>query len=376
VERNKNIRELKGQEMAKQVDCLKRIDDYRYQIKSQSSNAIYELNSTELGFVCSCPDHTFRGVKCKHIYCVEFSLQIRQTVKQQVVIKPVNVQDCPICLVSDNVVKHGIRNNKSGQIQKFFCKCCNKWFSINYGFEKMHSTPQMITAAMQLYFSNESYRNIKKFLELQGVKISHVAVYKWITKYVKLMDKYLEQIKPNVSNAWRTDELYFKVKGNTKFLYALMDDETRFWIAQQVGDSKYTEDVRPLLKKGKELTGKRPLALISDGARNFHRAYKKEFFTVKNPRTKHISHIRIHGDHNNNKMERLNGEVRDREKVTRGLKKVDSPLLKGYQIYHNYIREHEGLNGKTPAEKCGIKIEGKDKWMTIIQNAKKELKDE
>ena len=225
-----NIRQLKGQEMAKQIECLKRVDDYKYRIQSQSSNKIYELNSTELGFVCSCPDHKFRGVKCKHIYCVEFSLQIRQTVKEQVVIKPVNVQDCPVCLVSYNVVKHGIRNNKSGQIQKFFCKCCNKWFSINYGFEKMHSTPQMITAAMQLYFSNESYRNIKKFLELQGVKISHVTVYKWITTYVKLMDKYLEQIKPNVSNAWRTDELFLKVKGNTKYLYALMDDETRFWV--------------------------------------------------------------------------------------------------------------------------------------------------
>ena len=371
-----NKRKLKGQEMAKQVDCLKRIDDYRYQIKSQSSNAIYEINSTELGFVCSCPDHKFRGVKCKHIYCVEFSLQIRQTVKEQVIIKPVNVQDCPVCLISDKVVKHGIRNNKSGQIQKFFCKCCNKWFSINYGFEKMHSTPQMITAAMQLYFSNESYRNIKKFLELQGVKISHVAVYKWITKYVKLMDKYLEQIKPNVSNAWRTDELYFKVKGNTKYLYALMDDETRFWIAQQVGDSKYTEDIRPLLQKGKEIAGKRPLALISDGAPNFSDAVKKEYFNLQNPRTKHIRHIRFKGDHNNNKMERLNGEVRDREKVTRGLKKIDSPLLKGYQIYHNYIREHEGLNGQTPAEKCGIKIEGNDKWLTIIQNAKKELKNE
>ena len=85
-----------------------------------------------------------------------------------------------ICQVSDNVVKHGIRNNKSGQIQKFFCKCCNKWFSINYGFEKMYNTLQMITAAMQLYFSNESYRNIKTFLELQVVKISQVAVYKWI----------------------------------------------------------------------------------------------------------------------------------------------------------------------------------------------------
>jgi uncharacterized protein YydD (DUF2326 family) len=73
---NKNIREVKGQEMAKQVDCLKRIDDYTYQIKSQSSNNIYEVNTTELGFVCSCPDHKFRGVKCKHIYCVDITLYL------------------------------------------------------------------------------------------------------------------------------------------------------------------------------------------------------------------------------------------------------------------------------------------------------------
>ena len=28
-----------------------------------------------------------------------------------------------------------------------------------------------------------------------------------------------------------------------------------------------------------------------------------------------------------------------------------------------------GLEGKTPAEVCGIKIEGNDKWITLIQNA-------
>ena len=28
-----------------------------------------------------------------------------------------------------------------------------------------------------------------------------------------------------------------------------------------------------------------------------------------------------------------------------------------------------GLNGQTPAEKCGIKIEGDNKWITLIQNA-------
>jgi hypothetical protein len=30
-----------------------------------------------------------------------------------------------------------------------------------------------------------------------------------------------------------------------------------------------------------------------------------------------------------------------------------------------------GLNGQTPAERCGIKIEGNDKWLTLIQNAEK-----
>lgn len=28
-----------------------------------------------------------------------------------------------------------------------------------------------------------------------------------------------------------------------------------------------------------------------------------------------------------------------------------------------------GLNGKTPAEACGIQIEGENKWITLIQNA-------
>jgi hypothetical protein len=38
----------------------------------------------------------------------------------------------------------------------------------------------------------------------------------------------------------------------------------------------------------------------------------------------------------------------------RGLKTKDTPILSGCQIFHNYIREHEGLEGKTPAEACGI----------------------
>jgi putative transposase len=57
----------------------------------------------------------------------------------------------------------------------------------------------------------------------------------------------------------------------------------------------------------------------------------------------------------------------------RRLKKANTPILKGMQIYHNYIREHQGLDEKnTPAEKAGIQIEGDNKWLTLIQNASNE----
>ena len=40
------------------------------------------------------------------------------------------------------------------------------------------------------------------------------------------MQKYLDKITPNVSDVWRADELFLKVKGNNKYLFAFMDDET------------------------------------------------------------------------------------------------------------------------------------------------------
>ncbi len=85
------------------------------------------------------------------------------------------------------------------------------------------------------------------------------------------------------------------------------------------------------------------------------------------PKANHIRKITLNGKaHNNNKMERLNGEMRDREKVMRRVKRKRTPIFTGYQIYHNYIRPHESLDGKTPAETCGIKVEGENKWKTLI----------
>lgn len=237
----------------------------------------------------------------------------------------------------------------------------------------MKASPQTITSAMQLYFTGESLRNVQKFLGLQGVQVSHVAVYKWIRKYVSLMEKYLDQIRPKVSDTWRADELYVKIRGNMKYLFAVLDDQTRYWIAQEVASAKDTHDVRNLFKASKLLTGKKPKTLITDGLAAYHDAYGYEFYAHKRESyTEHIRGITIHGDRNNNKMERFNGEIRDRERVMRGLKREDTPILKGYEIFHNYLRPHEALEGKTPAEACGIKVKGENKWLTLIQNASKQ----
>jgi transposase InsO family protein len=76
------------------------------------------------------------------------------------------------------------------------------------------------------------------------------------------------------------------------------------------------------------------------------------------------------GEKGNEKMESFNGNtVRAREKTMRSLKREDSPILTGMQIYHNYVRSHMALQGDTPSSRAGIQIKGENKWLTLIQNA-------
>ncbi|MGA2309809.1 MAG: IS6 family transposase [Candidatus Bathyarchaeia archaeon] len=359
-------REERGETIAKLSNQIQRADENFYTVKSQSGNGKYAVTKVDDEWLCECPDNKYRKVKCKHIFAVEFSKSFRAEVAVTRVIREVNVNVCKFC-GSERIVKNAVRRNLNGHIQKYKCKVCGRQFSINLGFEKVKATPQIVTSAMQLYFTGESLRNVQKFLKLQGVTVEHTTVLRWIRKYVKLMNSYLEQIQPNVSDTWRADELYVKIKGDLKYLFAVMDDETRFWIAQEVAETKDQHDARTLFSKAKYLMGKAPKTIVTDGLRTYSRASQEVY-----PLADHVKHIRLQGDMNNNKMERMNGEVRDREKVMRGLKKVDTPILKGYQIFHNYIRPHESLEGKTPSEVCGIIVQGQNKWITLIQNAVKQ----
>jgi transposase-like protein len=364
-----DYRAARGKEIASVESNVRRIDQNEYRVKSQSGSGEYIVLSTETGWNCSCPDFAFRGVKCKHAFAVELSLQIRRRIENARRVVPLDYQSCLSC-GSERVKRDGLLHNLSGDIQRFECLECGKRFTNNLGFERMRSNPKVITLAMQIYFGGASLRNVEKALRLQGVNVSYVSVFRWIRKYVGLMQSYLDTLTPQVSDTWRADELWVKVKGNMKYLFAVMDDETRFWIAQEVADSKEKHDASRLFHQAWFNAGKAPATMITDGLRTYGTAYKKELgWRRHDAKQTHIREIALAGQVHNNKMERMNGEVRDREKVMRGLKRTDTPILKGMQIYHNFIRPHEALNGDTPADRAGIKVEGDDKWMTLIQNA-------
>jgi transposase-like protein len=257
-------REERGETIAKLSNQIQRVDDCLYTVKSQSGNGEYCVTKVDGEWVCQCPDNTYRHVECKHIHAVEFSQKIKEHVKKSVVIQEVEINDCIFCH-STHTKKFGLRHNKAGDIQRFMCLDCGKSYSVNIGFERMKHNPQAITSAMQLYFSGESLRNTMRSLKLLGVEVSHKTVYNWIKKYTNLMKKYVETLTPNVSDNWRADELYVKVAGNMKYLFAMMDDETRFLIAQEVAETKDKHDARQLFIQSRRLMGKQPKNFITDG---------------------------------------------------------------------------------------------------------------
>jgi transposase-like protein len=231
----------RGLQIANTESKVTRIEENFYTVLSQSGNGEYAVSMVDREWLCECPDNKYRHAKCKHIFAVEFSQKLKEQVKKSVIIQEVTISACVFCH-SSNIKKFGVRHNKAGDIQRFLCEDCGKTFSVNIGFEKMKHNPQAITSAMQLYFSGESLRNTMKSLKLLGVEVSHKTVFMWIKKYVRLMQNYAETLTPNVSDTWRADELYVKVKGNIKYLFSLMDDETRFMIAQEVAETKEKHD--------------------------------------------------------------------------------------------------------------------------------------
>lgn len=60
-----------------------------------------------------------------------------------------------------------------------------------------------------------------------------------------------------------------------------MDEETWYWIAQEVANSKHKHDAGKIFHEGGEITGKAPEALITDGQPAYQDAIIKSFTPIR-----------------------------------------------------------------------------------------------
>jgi transposase-like protein len=360
-----------------------KISDFAYRVWSQTEeNKHYIVIREGLEWKCECPDFTLNHVVCKHIHAVEqFSLNERSAFLSGKEVETVCETESPILVCkfcgSENVVKRGYRNTQRGKVQRFFCKNCSKKFVVDEGFEKMKSTPQIITLALDLYFKGISMRAIVDHLkQFYNVEVSHVAVYKWIRKYIAMMKKYVDQLVPRVSGIWHSDEMALNIRNldnheNLRWAWNVIDNESRFWLATQITEKREIADARSILAQASSLANQRPMAVVTDGLRAYEDAITKEFFTLKAPRTEHIRIPNIRDRSNNNMVERLHGTIRQRNKVMRGLdgEPTAQTMMDGVRIYYNFIRPHMALDGKTPAEKARIFERKQNAWLELIHKA-------
>ncbi len=345
------------------------VGENKFKVRSQPDPSKYYIVSRiGNGLICECPDHQIRKSYCKHIKVIlEYCKNNTFAHDGFRIMERSQLNLCKFC-DSGNIIKKGLPKNKSGNLQIYKCNDCKRKFTANFGFEKMRYRDVIITRALTMYYRGMSVRDIADCLEQEEIEVSYRTIYNWICEYSSMASTYLNSIVPRVGDWFRADEIWVKVAGNQNYLFASMDDDTRYWLASDMADNKFQHNAGNLLQLTKLQAGKSPRNFITDGLPTYMKSSKKVFGKGTN-NVRHI-HIAAKRDRdNNNKMERLNGEIRDREKVFRGLKKMDTPIIEGMKAYYNFTKKHPALNGKTPAEAAMITVEGKNKWKTIIQNA-------
>jgi putative transposase len=172
---------------------------------------------------------------------------------------------------------------------------------------------------------------------------------------------------------WHVDEMMIKTGGKWSWLWHAMDRETRFMIANAISKTREMEDAQRIFRLAKENAGgETPQYTVTDGLQTYKRAFYREIYTNTKPRPKHIRCAGFIAKTTNNRVERLNETVRERDKVMRGMQNDETAkiLMSGFRDYYNFLRPHMGIEDKTPAEAAGINLElGRMRIKNLIKQA-------
>ena len=371
-------RAVRAYEILNNGSLITQLDQNVFLVPSQSKNGDkYRVEKINGIWTCECPDHQCRRVVCKHIFATQLWLNLTKNLKPKAVkLEYPEVYECKFCR-STEIMKYG-RKTKQFK-QRYYCKACQRTFMPDSITRKMWFNPQVVTMTLDLYYKGISLRGIQDHLnQIFNVQLnSHATILNWIKKYEGLIGDYVKTLKPELGKQWHVDEMKVKFGGSWKWLWNVMDKETRFLLASNITEQREVEDAREVFALAKEIAkGQKPQRIVTDGLPAYKKAFNKEFYTMRYPRTEHISHIHLTGGMNNNIVERLHGTKRDREKTFRGLKTDETPIIPMQDIYYNFVKPHLALKGKTPAEKSGIGIADRNKWLGIIRKSIEKSSDE
>lgn len=353
---------------------IKDIGNGAFYVPSQTNaNVTYEVKTIDSKWSCNCPDFTTRVIDaCKHIYAVKFWIATNTYFQPKP--KTSGSIPCDVC-GSVNVMKYGFSANK----QVFKCKDCQHKFREPSLLTKTKFAPELISLTLDLYFSGLSLRKIARNVSDHfDIDINFSTIYDWICKYIPIISQYVNSLTPQLSDTWHADELFVKMhngqsykgKSNLAFLWNVMDRKTRFLLASKVSEARDINGAVMVFKEAiKNAHEKLPEQVFTDSWRAYIQGISESFPNLK---PTHVAKCGIAKPHeNNNRMERLNGTLRERTKVVRAWKAHKTPLAEGQRIHYNFVKPHLALEGQTPAQMAGMEIKGRNKWARLLENASK-----
>jgi hypothetical protein len=146
-----------------------------------------------------------------------------------------------------------------------------------------------------------------------------------------------------------------KFGSHYSWLWNLM--ETRFWICSRISQRRDIDTARKVFQDMKQ-RAPLPKVVVHDGLNSYRQAFRKELGSHTQPRIQAVRSISVRKEGLNERVERLNGTVRDREITMRGMDtaKTTQELMEAMRIHFNFIRPSMALGGLTPAQASGINL--------------------
>jgi len=248
--------------------------------------------------------------------------------------------------------------------QYYKCNDCGRKFSGNLAPAGMRFKTETIGEAMGLFYDGLSLADISRHLiATEGIYVDPATVWRWVIKYSKKAERILGQIKVKTSWRWVIDETMIKVGGGKLWLWDVIEARSRFLLATHLTATRTMRSAVAVLSEARDRCVGTPNYIVSDGMM----AYPDAIDRVFGAESKHIRSKGLTDKVNTNIVERFQGTVKERTKVMRGLKTVESAKIisEGFIIHYNFLRPHMTLKGKTPATAIGLSLPFKT-WIQLV----------